>query len=120
MHELSIAHSLVEVAQEAARTANAARVTVVHLRLGQLAGIVEDSLRFGWEIATDETLLAGASLVIEDVPILAHCPQCAIDVPIASPQRFCCPYCDGPTPTVVQGREVELMSMEIIDDESVA
>ena len=50
MHELSIAHSLVEIAEEAAAKAGVARVTVVHLRLGVLAGVVQDALLFGFEI----------------------------------------------------------------------
>lgn len=117
MHELSIAYSLVQAAEEAAVAANASEVTVVHLRLGQLSGVVLDALHFGWEIAVEGTRLAGARLEIEELPILVYCPTCAQTVQLASPQSFCCPHCTTPTPTVVQGRELELKSMEIVDDE---
>lgn len=118
MHELSIAYSLVEAAEAAAEAANATAVTAVYLRLGQLSGVVVDSLRFGWEIAVEGTRLAGARLEIEEVPVVVHCPTCVRDVTLVSPQRFRCPHCDTPTPTIVQGREVELNAMEIVDGES--
>ena len=117
MHELSIAYSLVEAAEEAANAAHAKAVNVVYLRLGQLSGVVVDALQFGWEIATEGTLLAGAQLTIEEVPIVVYCTQCNRNVALASAQWFRCPVCDAPTPTVVQGREIELTSMEIVNAE---
>ena len=65
MHELSIAHSIVEVTEQAAKNAGAAQVKTVYLRLGVLAGVVKSSLLFGWELATENTLLAGATLEID-------------------------------------------------------
>jgi hydrogenase nickel incorporation protein HypA/HybF len=117
MHELSIAYSLVETATTAAQQAHAAGVTVVYLRLGVISGVVTDALQFGWEIATAGTLLAGARLEIEEVPLVVHCPQCDRDVSLPSPQYFFCPQCHAPTPTIVQGRELELKAMEILDGE---
>lgn len=126
MHELSIAHNLVEIASaallEATATetstgdANEIRVTVVHLRLGALSGVVADALLFGWDVAIRGTLLEGARLEIETVPIVAYCPRCASDVAIADMQYLHCPHCSGPTPRVVQGKEIELVSLEIMDD----
>lgn len=115
MHELSIAYSLVETAQEAAQAANVQGVKTVNLRLGVLAGVVEEALQFGWEIATAETLLAGAQLVIERVPLVVYCPHCAQNVELPSTHYFRCPVCDTPTPQVVQGKELELVSMEVFD-----
>lgn len=117
MHELSIAYSLAEVAEEAANAAHAKAVNVVYLRLGQLSGVVVDALQFGWEIATAGTVLAGAQLAIEELPIVVYCTQCNRNVALASAQWFRCPVCDAPTPTVVQGREIELTSMEIVNAE---
>jgi hydrogenase nickel incorporation protein HypA/HybF len=43
MHELSIAMSIVEMAEEEAHLRNV-RVSAVHLKLGMLSGVVKDAL----------------------------------------------------------------------------
>ena len=64
MHELSIAASIVELASEEAERQRG-RVEVVHLKLGALSGVVRDALLFSWDLACDQTPLAGAKLEIE-------------------------------------------------------
>lgn len=118
MHELSVAVSLVELACEEAARRGATRVLAVHLRIGPLSGIVEDALRFSFDLTTEGTSAAGARLVIEHVPIVASCPRCGVDREIPSPQYLCCPACGMPTPNVRHGSELELYAMEI--DEHVA
>lgn len=112
MHELSIAHSLVEVAAGAAAEAGVARVDVVHLRLGALAGVVKDALLFGFEIAAADTPLAGARLEIEDVAVQVYCPDCDVVAPLPSIQSFRCPRCGRPTADVRAGRELQLVALE--------
>jgi hydrogenase nickel incorporation protein HypA/HybF len=68
MHELSIALSIVEIASDEANRLGDARVEVVHLRLGELSGVVKDSLLFCWELACEDTRVAGSRLEIEEVP----------------------------------------------------
>lgn len=113
MHELSIAHSLVELADEAARRAGAARVVAVRARIGALAGVVTDSLRFCFDIVTQDTLLAGARLDVEEVPVTVWCAPCGREVELPSLQSFRCPACGAPSGDVRRGRELELGSMEI-------
>lgn len=119
MHELSIALSLVETAETAARDAGAVRVEVVYLRLGLFAGVVKEALHFGWDVATKDTLLDGARLEIEDVPVIVHCPTCDADRDLSNTQLFQCPVCGTPTPDIRQGRELELDSIEIVTEEDV-
>lgn len=66
MHELSIALSIVEIASDEAGRHGDARVDAVHLRLGALAGVVKEALLFSWDLACEETAIAGARLAIED------------------------------------------------------
>ena len=116
MHELSIAHSIVEVTEQAAKNAGAAQVKTVYLRLGVLAGVVKSSLLFGWELATENTLLAGATLEIEELPVVIFCPGCRKNVTLPGTQSFRCPICDTPSAQIVQGRELEVKSLEIVDE----
>ncbi|MEV6317758.1 hydrogenase maturation nickel metallochaperone HypA [Streptomyces sp. NPDC051776] len=113
MHELSIALSVVERAEEAAREHGAASVESVRLRIGELAGVVADALRFSFELVAEGTLLAGAGLVIDEVPARARCTACDAEFPVGSPPRLSCPRCEGWATELLTGRELELMDVTL-------
>lgn len=112
MHELSLAYNLVETAVSAAEQAGITQVNAVHLRLGALSGVVKDALLFGYEIATANTLLAGSRLEIEELPVIVFCPQCQQNQTLPGVQLLMCPQCATPTPQIVQGKELQLVSLE--------
>lgn len=112
MHELSIAYSLVETAVTAAYQNNIDHVDVVHLRLGKLSGVVKDALLFGYDVATENTILSGSRLEIEEVPVIIYCPQCQAEQILPGVQYLCCPVCDEPTVQLLQGKEIEIVSLE--------
>ncbi|HWT66153.1 MAG TPA: hydrogenase maturation nickel metallochaperone HypA [Terracidiphilus sp.] len=117
MHELSLASSIVDAVTESLAPYPGARVKEVRLRVGALAAVEEESLQFCFGIATENTPLAGAALVIAIVPVGGHCPACAKDVEIASLRSFRCPVCGGPVENTSRGRELEIDSIEIEDKE---
>lgn len=116
MHELGIAHSVVESAAAAARAHQLERVTVVHVRLGLLSGVIREALLFGYEIAVEDTALAGARLEIEEVPVVVWCAACGVEQTLPDPFFLMCPACGRSTPDVRLGRELELVSIEGIDE----
>jgi hydrogenase nickel incorporation protein HypA/HybF len=73
MHELSITESVVAAISERLPDA---RVVLVRLEIGKLAGVVPDSVRFCFEVATEGTGLAGAKLEIVEPAGEAKCRQC--------------------------------------------
>jgi hydrogenase nickel insertion protein HypA len=75
MHELSIAMSIVELAEEEAER-RGVQVTAVHLKLGALSGVVKEALLGSYEMAADDTPLKGSSLIIEDIPVMVFCSSC--------------------------------------------
>ena len=113
MHELSIAMSIVEMAQEEAEIRGHAEVQAVHLRLGLLSGVVKEALLTSYEMACHATPLEGSQLFIEEIPVEVFCPQCGIPRVIRSIQWLCCPECGTPTPTVLRGKELEVVALEI-------
>jgi hydrogenase nickel incorporation protein HypA/HybF len=113
MHELSIATSMIEMAAEEGARRNGARVVAVHLKLGRLSGVVKDALLFSWDVACEDTPLAGARLVIEESPVVVYCPTCREDQTLTAEQWLACPQCGTPTPEVVQGNELEVVALEI-------
>lgn len=115
MHELSIAISLVEIADAAARKAGGGRVVAAHLRLGALAGVVREALEFSFPLAAEGTLLEGARLEIEELPVLLACAPCGREVAPAELGSFSCPHCGTPSAAISQGRELELHAIEIAE-----
>jgi hydrogenase nickel incorporation protein HypA/HybF len=112
MHELSIAMSIVDLAQEEMEQ-RGVQVTGVHLKLGALSGVVKDALLSSYEMACNDTPLEGSRLVIEDVPVVVFCPTCETERPISSVQLFCCSECGTPTSQIVQGKELQVVALEI-------
>jgi hydrogenase nickel incorporation protein HypA/HybF len=113
MHELSIALGLIESVSEAAAREGARAVTAVHVRLGAMSGVVRDALSFSWELAAADTLAAGSELRIEEVPLAVYCPACRAERSPLPAQGLVCPECGTVAPTIVRGRELELVAMEI-------
>lgn len=113
MHELSIAQCLVDEACEAAARSGGERVTRLMLRIGALAGVVEDALRFCFEVAAEGTACQGAALEIERVELRVMCPRCLQPRTIEGALLLVCPECGAPTPEILTGRELELTSLEI-------
>jgi hydrogenase nickel incorporation protein HypA/HybF len=113
MHELSIAMSIVELAEEESERQGCARIVAVHLRLGLLSGVVKEALLSSYEMACEATALEGSRLVIEEVPVEIFCRTCEGRQPVHSIQWFCCPVCGTPTAEVVQGKELEVVALEV-------
>src|SRR6201996_7690590 len=115
MHELSIAMSLIDAACERAETLGAVRVTALHLRLGQLSGVVREALEFSFDLAAAGTAIEGARLAIEEVPARVWCPMCRTEKQLPSIQHFHCPACGTPVSDVVAGSELELTALAVED-----
>jgi hydrogenase nickel incorporation protein HypA/HybF len=113
MHELSIAMSIVEAAQEESDRRDGVQVSAIHLRLGALSGVVKDALEGSFEMACEGTPLQGARLIIAEVPVLIACRACKANRPVSSVQLFCCAECGTPSGEVVQGKEIEIAALEI-------
>ncbi|SRR6266404_296734 len=113
MHELSIALSIVELAEEEAEKNGGGRVNAVHLRLGLLSGVVKDALLGSYELACAGTVLEGSRLIIEEIPVVGYCSKCETPRNVDSVQWFVCPECSTPMSEVLQGRELQVAALEI-------
>src|SRR5262245_28092230 len=116
MHELSIALSMIEMASAEVASRGNPRVSALHLKLGPLSGVVKEALLFSYEIGCDGTPLEGSQLVIEEVPVLIECPACG-PRSIETVQDLRCPQCGSLDAQVKQGRELELVALELEETE---
>jgi hydrogenase nickel incorporation protein HypA/HybF len=113
MHELSIALSIVDLAEEEIEKQGAAQVSVVYLKLGLLSGVVKDALLSSYSLACEGTVLEGSRLLIEEVPIIAYCSKCEEPRPVTPIEWFVCPECHAPISQVLQGKELQVVGMEV-------
>jgi hydrogenase nickel incorporation protein HypA/HybF len=112
MHELSIAMSIVEMAEEEVDRLQV-QIEAVHLKLGALSGVAKEALLSCYEMACENTRLQGSRLIIEEVPVVILCPACRVERSLSSIQLFVCPECGAPCSEVRQGRELEVVALEI-------
>ena len=113
MHELSIAMSVIDVVEEElCRHPNAVALSV-HLKVGPLSGVEKEALLSAYNLAREASSLKECQMKIEDVPIVAWCPQCQRETVVESILSLHCPACGATTPEVRKGRELEVFAMEI-------
>jgi hydrogenase nickel incorporation protein HypA/HybF len=113
MHEMGIALQIVEIATASIPAdMGPARVERVNLKIGRLAAVVPDSLRFCFEIVTRDTPLSGAELSIEESPVVARCKSCGLRWTIDEPV-FTCRACGGGELEILSGRELDIVSIEV-------
>lgn len=113
MHELAIAQSIVEAVEAKAAECKATRVKGLRLRIGEASGIMTDSLTFCFEmLASFDPMVAGAQLLIDSVPHLAHCRHCDSEFPVVNFVAQC-PACREWSDEIVSGTELQILEMEI-------
>jgi len=112
VHEMSVANEIVRSVRQALPDQEVLAVTV---QVGVLAAVVPDALRFGWEVATAGTPLAGSRLVVELLPLPARCLDCGAEHLTHRPPPNPCPGCGGDLMPVGRGRELRIGTVEIED-----
>ena len=117
MHEMGIALQILEIATASLPAdLGEARVAAVNLKIGKLAAVVPESLRFCFDVAIKDTPLAGASLVIEEIPVVARCNDCDAQWTIDNPV-FVCKNCQSGSLEILSGRELDIESIEVMEKE---
>lgn len=112
MHELSIAMSIVDMAQEEAERRSVC-IDAIYLELGALSGVVKEALLFSYEVACVGTPLEGSRLIVSEIPIEVYCQTCNMPKTLESIQWFCCPDCGEQTPQVIHGKELIITALEL-------
>lgn len=112
MHEYAIAEGVLGVVAD---HAGGRRVEAVELRVGHLRQVVPDALRFAFQIASQETLAAGAELRLTEVAPRVLCAACRAESE-APRLPLACGRCGGFEVTVLAGEELQVESIEVCDE----
>ena len=106
MHELAITQSVVDAVTE--RTGSAP-VAAVRVRVGRLAGVVPEAMRFCFELVTAGTPLEGAVLEIEQPEGRGRCRDCGEEFLLPDLVLLC--PCGSADVEVLTGRELAVASV---------
>lgn len=112
MHELSIAVSIVELAEEEALKVNSTSISKIEVEIGTMAGVETEALQFCWESAIEGTMAKKAELVIIKIQAEARCLECGKDFPI---EHFFaeCPSCHSFRYEITKGKELRVSSLMV-------
>jgi hydrogenase nickel incorporation protein HypA/HybF len=114
MHELSIAQSIISIAESAIPKDAAATVSAVRIQVGELSGIETESLQFSFSIIKANTILQNAELEIETVEGEAVCNTCNHIFHLRSFGNTC-PQCNGYSLHILKGKEMKVMNI-VVDE----
>ncbi|MFO7715622.1 hydrogenase maturation nickel metallochaperone HypA [Desulfosarcina sp.] len=117
MHEMGIAMEIADIATASIpEDMQGAKVRRINLQVGKLSAIVADSLRFCFDLVVKNTPLEGAELAIEEVPVVARCKDCQNRWTVKE-AVFTCPSCRSGAVDLLSGRELDIQSIEIEDED---
>lgn len=112
MHELSVTESILKIALQHAEKANATRVTDLHLVMGELSSMVDDSIQFYWEIVARDTIAGKAVLHFRRVPAELQCLTCSEKYHLNNGELIC-PKCKSAGARILAGEEFALESIDV-------
>lgn len=114
MHELSIAQSIVDIILQYVPDDQAHDVRLVKIKVGQMAGVVPDSLDFCFGAIVSDTPLSQARLDIEETLLQSQCKMCH-EVFEVQGVTFVCPRCGSGEIKVISGTELQVVEIELSD-----
>ena len=112
MHEMAIAEGILDIALDYGKRNDAKRIAEIGLLIGDMSGVVVDSLVFSFGMLAKGTIADGAKLAIEHVPLRGRCTKCGREFPI-SHYDFWCPACGDGVLEAISGREMQVKYLEV-------
>jgi len=105
-----------EIAFAHLRQQKATRIHRLRLRIGALSGVVPEALQFAFDAMKENTPAAEAALDVEYVPVRFFCKTCSLEFGGADVAELC-PKCGSPNADVRQGRELDVVSLDVSGEE---
>lgn len=93
MHEITITCALMKVVSDEAQRRGSGKVTGITLTIGGLQGIEPAMLKSSFDLLAEDTIMAGANLKINQLPVRVFCRQC--DDILVADAHFRCGACHG-------------------------
>jgi hydrogenase nickel incorporation protein HypA/HybF len=112
MHELSVTQNIINISSEEAEKHNANRVKEIKIQVGELSGLIPESIQYYFDIASKGTKVEGAKLNIEKIPITVKCSDCGFES-IMDRNSYSCKNCESLNIKIIKGNEFLIQSLEV-------
>jgi hydrogenase nickel incorporation protein HypA/HybF len=110
MHEFGLAQDIIDTISRNVG-GDLSKLIIIHLEVGEFAGIVADSLEFGLQIILQERNLSDVKIDISNVPAFAVC-ECNNEYRIKDILESC-PVCHSYNRSLSSGKDVIIKSIEL-------
>lgn len=112
MHEMSLAESIVQLVEDAARAEGCRKVRAVWLEIGELAAVEKEALRFCFAAVARDTVADGARLEIVVTPGSGWCSKCSSSIAVSTLYDPC-PICGSYQIQLTGGGEMRVKELEV-------
>lgn len=109
MNELALSREIVTMVAD---RVGDARVSKVVVEVGALVSVSPDALEFAFDLASEGTVLEGASLEVVSVPARARCLECGAEVKVSGPAEVC--SCGSFELDPLGGTELNVRDVELV------
>jgi hydrogenase nickel incorporation protein HypA/HybF len=116
MHEMGIANSVLDAVRAEMLRNPGTYPTKVGVRIGEMAAIDQDALRFCFDAMIIDTDLSALELAVEFCPRRHRCIGCTHEF-IVHDYDSRCPQCASLDTTCISGDELELAYLEVEENE---
>ena len=76
MHELSMAHSMVEAILDTAKKNDAIKINEAVFEVGELTMLNPEQLKFMMDVLREGTIFEDAEIIINMIPVVIECESC--------------------------------------------
>jgi hydrogenase nickel incorporation protein HypA/HybF len=115
VHELSVARGIADIVSDLVEPRDRPRIRAITVVVGELSGVVADSLAFCFEAVSTEYSIPSKSLAIQHVPFRCYCRTCQHE--FANTMGIViCPVCGGSDTHMLSGRELRVATIDLEDE----
>jgi len=112
LHELSLTEKILKIVLNAANAHQARQVKRIEIVLGDLSGVVSDSMEMYFEMIAKGTIAEEAVLEFTRERARLYCGQCQAEY-TKDPKNFFCPICGNLGRFTDIGRECTIRNIEV-------
>ena len=109
---MALAEGVLDIVLSYAEQNEAKKVTEISILIGEMTGVVDESLEFCFTSLAKGTKAEDAKLVLKHIPLVARCLDCQHENKIER-YNFTCQKCGSVRMETISGRELRVESLEV-------
>lgn len=113
MHEMALAKGILDIVHSYTKGKDVTKVTEITVLVGDMTGVVWDSLVFSFKNIAKNTIAEDALLVEKRLPLIIRCRNCNHQKEVTD-YKFICEKCASSQIEIISGRELRVESMEVL------